>query len=135
MPRLQYGLVLATLFWIACGLTEFGSARAQVGQPVAQLPSGQVLFERQCATCHSINTTDPPRQGPTLFGVIGRKAGTVAGYHYSAGFSKADWTWDEARLDRWLTNPQAMIPGAIMPYRQSKAEVRSAIIGYLKELH
>ncbi|MCB4806199.1 cytochrome c [Methylobacterium brachiatum] len=135
MPTILYGLFLSTLFWTAFGLAVPGSAHAQVGPPVAQLPSGQVLFERQCATCHSINTTDPARQGPTLFGVIGRKAGTVAGYHYSAGFSKADWTWDESRLDRWLTNPQAMIPGAIMPYRQSKAEVRSAIINYLKELH
>ena len=59
----------------------------------------------------------------------------MAEFHYSAGFARADWSWDEAHLDPWLTNPQAVIPGAIMPYRQSKAEVRAAIIGYLKDLH
>ena len=47
-----------------------------------------------------------------------------------------DWAWDiEHWLDSWLVNPQAMIPGAIMPYKQEKPEVRSAIINYLKELH
>nr|WP_273499195.1 c-type cytochrome [Methylorubrum populi] len=110
-------------------------APAQMAAPAVKSPSGQILFERQCATCHSINTTDAPRQGPTLFGVLGRKAGSVSGYRYSPGFAKADWTWDEARMDAWLTNPQAMIPGAIMPYRQSKADVRASIVGYLKELH
>ena len=47
---------------------------------------------------------------------------------------RPDRTWDESHLDPWLTNPQAMVPGAIMPYRQAKPEVRAAIIGYLKEL-
>ncbi|MGZ5989863.1 MAG: c-type cytochrome, partial [Rhizomicrobium sp.] len=46
----------------------------------------------------------------------------------------ADFVWDAARIDAWITNPQAMIPGAVMAYRQSKPEVRAAIIAYLKEL-
>ncbi len=44
-----------------------------------------------------------------------------------------DFVWDEPHLDAYLTNPQAVVPGAIMPYRQSKAPVRHAIIAYLKE--
>ena len=67
--------------------------------------------------------------------MIGRRAGSVDGFHYSAGFAKADFVWDDARLDAWITNPQAMIPGAVMAYRQAKPETRAAIIAYLKELH
>ena len=109
-------------------------ARAQMSLPASQPPSGEELFKRQCATCHTVHAGDPKRQGPTLDGVYDRKAGSVADFHYSPGFAKADWTWDEAHLDPWITNPQAVIPGAIMPYHQAKPEVRTAIIGYLKEL-
>jgi len=110
-------------------------AFAQMPLPEAKPPDGPALFRQQCATCHTSNLTDPARQGPSLFGVIGRRAGSIAGFHYSAGFAKADFVWDDARLDAWITNPQAMIPGAIMTYRQPKPEVRAAIIAYLKELH
>jgi cytochrome c len=103
--------------------------------PAAAPPSGEALFRRQCAACHTVNAADPQRQGPTLFGVVGRKVGTVAGFRYSAGFANADWVWDAESLDGWLVNPQAMIPGAIMPYKEARREVRSAIIDYLKELH
>ena len=109
--------------------------RAQMAVPAAKPPSAEELFKRQCSTCHTVNAADPQRQGPTLAGVFGRKAGSVDGFHYSSGFAKANWTWDESHLDAWLTNPQAVIPGALMPYRQPKAEVRAAIIEYLKELH
>ncbi len=109
-----------------------GPAWAQMTLPTAAPPDGATLFKNQCATCHTLKTSDPPRQGPTLDGVYGRKAGSVAGFHYSPGFAKAGWTWDEARLDAWLTNPQAVIPGAIMPYKQAKPEVRTAIVAYLK---
>ena len=57
------------------------------------------------------------------------------GFHYSTGFAKVDFVWDDARLDAWLANPQAMIPGTVMAYRQPKPETRAAIIAYLKELN
>lgn len=110
-------------------------AIAQMPLPAAKSPDGPTLFKQQCATCHTNNLTDQVRQGPSLFRIIGRHAGSAHGFHYSAGFAKADFTWDAARLDAWITNPQAMIPGAVMAYRQSKPEIRAAIITYLKELH
>lgn len=119
---------------VAGVLLGASQAWAQMTLPAAAPPSGQDLFKRQCSTCHTVNAADPQRQGPTLAGVVGRKAGGVAAFAYSAGFAKADWAWDERHLDSWLTNPQAVIPGAVMPYRQGKADVRSAIIGYLKDL-
>ena len=75
------------------------------------------------------------RQGPNLAGVYGRKAGTVPGFKYSAGFADADWTWDEAHLDPYLANPQAVIKGGVMGYRQAKPEIRQSIIAFLKEQH
>jgi cytochrome c len=110
-------------------------ADAQMPLPAAQPPDGATLFKQQCATCHTTNLTDQVRQGPPLLKIVGRPAGKVDGFHYSAGFAKADFVWDDARLDAWLANPQATIPGAVMAYRQPKPETRAAIIAYLKELN
>jgi len=110
-------------------------AGAQLTPPPAKPPDGAVLFKQQCALCHTTNASDPPRQGPTLFNIIGREAGTAEGFRYSAGFANAKFKWDEQKLNEWLVDPQAMIPGAIMPYKQAKSEIRLAIVSYLKELH
>jgi cytochrome c len=119
-----------------CGaLLVAHSAGAQMPLPAAKPPDGTVLFKQQCATCHTTNLSDPVRQGPSLFKIVGRPAGKIDGFHYSDGFAKADFVWDEARLDAWLTNPQEMIPGAVMAYRQSRPETRAAVIAYLKELN
>jgi len=103
--------------------------------PAAKPPDGPTLFKQQCATCHTTNLSDPVRQGPPLFKIVGRPAGKVDGFPYSVGFAKADFVWDNARLDAWLTNPQQIIPGAVMAYRQPKPETRAAIITYLKGLN
>jgi cytochrome c len=110
-------------------------AAAQITLPAAKPPDGATLFKQQCATCHTINPSEPIRQGPPLLKIVGRRAGKADGFHYSHGLANADFVWDEARLNAWLTNPQAMIPDAFMAYRQSRAETRAAIIAYLKELN
>lgn len=110
-------------------------ADAQMPLPVAKPPDGATLFKQQCAVCHTTNLSEPMRQGPPLVTIVGRTAGKVEGFHYSDGLAKADFTWDEARLDAWLTNPQAVISGVIMAYRQGKPETRAAIIAYLRELN
>jgi cytochrome c len=126
---------LATGLGICGPVLAVTIAAAQMPLPAQRPPDGPTLFKQQCATCHTNNLTDPVRQGPTLFNIIGRRAGAADGFHYSAGFSKADFVWDEARIDAWITNPQEIIPGAVMAYRQAKPEIRAAIIAYLKELH
>ena len=110
-------------------------AGAQMPLPAARPPDGATLFKQQCATCHTINTSDPARQGPPLFKIVGRPAGKADGFHYSAGFAEANFVWDDTRLDTYLANPQAMVAGSIMAYRQPKPETRAAIIAYLKELN
>ena len=110
-------------------------AAAQMPLPAAKPPDGATLSKQQCATCHTTNMSDPVRQGPSLDKIIGRHAGKADGFQYSAGFAKADFVWDDAKLDAWLTNPQAVIPGSVMAYRQAKPETRALIIAYLKELN
>ena len=116
-------------------ISNVGLASAQMPLPEAKPPDGAALFKQQCATCHSTNVSDAPRQGPTLVRIVGRQAGKVEGFHYSPGLAQAGFSWDESRLDAWLTDPQAVIPGAIMTYRQTRAETRAAIITYLKGLN
>lgn len=122
------------LLGIALGVVAGAQARAQFDVPVSK-PSPEALFRNQCATCHSLNANDKPRQGPTLAGVVGRKAGSAPGFTYSSGFANANFSWDAAHLDAYLTSPQSVIPGAVMPYRQANAATRQAIISYLEAQH
>jgi len=127
--------ILAIGFGFCGAISAFSAASAQMPLPAAKPPDGPALFKQQCGTCHTIDPSEPVRQGPPLDKVVGRQAGKVEGFHYSPAFAKADFVWDEAKLDAWLTNPQDVLPGAVMAYRQAKPETRAAIIAYLKELN
>ena len=106
---------------------------AQMTVPDAPPPDGARLFRNQCATCHTLKASEPPRQGPTLEHVYGRKIGSVDGYNYTPGYRESADTWGDENLDKYLTNPSAMFPGSIMAYRQPNAATRKAIIAFLKE--
>jgi len=99
--------------------------------PGAGAEDGLELFKRNCQTCHSIEKNALPRQGPTLSGVIGRKAGTVEGFKYSDGLKVAGWVWTAEKLDEWITFPKKMIRDTYMSYRQSDPAIRKAIIDYI----
>ena len=133
MTKLRARWTLALGFCSAMFAVQMTAA--QMPLPAARPPDGVTLFKQQCATCHTTNMSDPVRQGPSLYKVVGRHAGKADGFKYSAGFANADFVWDDARLDAWLTNPQEVIPGAVMAYRQAKPETRAMIIAYLKELN
>ncbi len=96
-------------------------------------PTAAGLFANHCGICHTVEHDAAPRQGPNLAGVYLRKPGTVPGFRFSPGFAQTDFVWDEAHLDAWLTDPQKLIPGALMPYRQPDPAIRGKIIGWLKE--
>ena len=65
---------------------------------------------------------------------MGRRAGADLSFPYSDGLKKAGLVWDEATLDRWLTDPEAVVSDNDMGFRLSRAEERSAVIAYLKQL-
>jgi cytochrome c len=112
-------------------------ARAQLPFDLPKAPPQDAasLFANQCGTCHSLKHDAPPRQGPNLSGVYMRKAGTLPGFHYSPGFARAGFVWDDAHLDVWLRSPQRLIPGAVMLYHQDDPAIRRSIIAWLKEQH
>jgi cytochrome c len=65
--------------------------------------------------------------------VVGRRAGSASGYVYSAALKNSGITWDEAQLDRWLSNPSNLVPGTKMFFKIDDRQVRADIIAYLKE--
>jgi cytochrome c len=99
----------------------------------AQATDGAKLFAQHCAACHQVAADAPQGMGPNLRGVIGRQAGQVKGFAYSAEFKKAlaKKTWTAELMDKWLEEPQNVAPGTYMMYKQADPAIRSAIIEYL----
>ena len=112
-------------FAFAALLASVG-AHAQTGD--AQ--RGKTLYA-SCTSCHSIDENDI---GPKHRGVVGRKAGTAPDYAYSAALKASGIVWDTASLDRWLTNPSALVPGTKMFFFLKDPQDRADIIAYLAEL-
>jgi cytochrome c len=109
--------VLAALL-AAAALAETGDAEA-----------GKRLWDRTCANCHAM---DFQGEGPMHRGVYGRKAGSLADFDYSQALKDSTVVWDEVTLDRWLTDPQALIPGQRMNYKIASPADRADVIAYLK---
>ena len=113
------------------GLLMFGAMTpAMAGDPAA----GRSVFMSICSICHTVQPGQN-RIGPTLFGVVGRKTGSVPGYTYSPANMAANLTWDAETLDKYLQGPRAMIPGTKMTYAGLKdPEKRANLIAYLETL-
>ena len=90
---------------------------------------GKTVYQ-VCMGCHSIDEDDV---GPRHRGVVGRVAGTAPGYAYSPALKASQILWNQATLDRWLTNPQALVPGAKMFFAMPNAQDRADVIAYLAE--
>jgi len=90
---------------------------------------GRQLYESRCIGCHSIEEN---RTGPAHKGVVGRKAGAVKGFDYSPALKSSRVIWNEKTLDRWLTNPEGLIPGQKMGFSVPEARDRADIIEYLR---
>jgi cytochrome c len=106
-----------------------------IGAGNAVAESGEDVFTDNCAVCHSAEA-GTNKQGPSLFGIVGRKAGTAADYLYTPATKGSGITWDTANLDKYISNPQGVIPGTKMLFPGIKsADDRKALIGYLSSLH
>ncbi|HME40608.1 MAG TPA: c-type cytochrome [Steroidobacteraceae bacterium] len=119
----------------ACMLATavIGGAIIAAAASLAQnAPAASAAFS-QCSVCHSIDGSNGT--GPTLKGLIGRRSGTVPGFRYSRAMKSAAIVWDDATLDRYLTNPQELVPGNIMPFAGvAEARERAEVIAYLRGL-
>ena len=93
--------------------------------------AGAAVFKSQCGICHAV-VQGRNMVGPSLFGIVGRTAGTIAGFHYSEANKNSGLTWDAATLDRYLTSPGTVVPHTIMTYAGLKdAQKRADLIAYL----
>lgn len=92
---------------------------------------GEILYEQRCGACHGL---DADRVGPHHRGVIGRRAGSVEGFDYSAALRAARVVWNSDTLDAWLANPEALIPGQRMGYSVPDATDRADIVAYLRRV-
>jgi cytochrome c len=116
------------LLCIACAWAPALYAAPEIGDA----KRGAQAF-RFCAACHSVQPGEH-MTGPSLAHIWNRKAGTVEGFHrYSDAISRADVTWNEATLDKWLSDPAAFLPGTTMTFPGMKVtKDRQDVIAYLK---
>jgi cytochrome c len=119
VTQLLFALILVS------ALAQSASAGALAGDA----PRGEQLYQA-CTDCHSLDQNDV---GPRHRGVYGRKAGSLPDYNYSAALKSSNITWNEETLDKWLTDPQAFVPGAKMFFHLDNAQDRADVIAYLKE--
>jgi cytochrome c len=120
---LVFGAVLAVLNATPASAAEPGDAAR-----------GARLF-LQCRACHTVGQGEPSGVGPNLWGVVGAKAGTRSGYKYSPALSASGVVWTRETLDPWLTQPTALVPGALMAFQGvHQAKSREDLIAYLYTL-
>jgi cytochrome c len=116
---------------LAAALT-FVSAPSVAQDDADATRSGKLAFNGSCRTCHSLNEGDN-RLGPNLHSIIGRKAGSED-YGYSPALKSSEMVWDAETLNRFIENPDAVIPGNNMkPYGGiSDEQTRVEIVSYLE---
>jgi cytochrome c len=100
----------------------------------ADADAGKTAFKK-CALCHAIETGKSNKIGPSLFGVVGRKAASLENFSYSEGMKKFEHAWDEQTLDLYLADPRGAVPGTKMIFLGIKDKTeRDDVIAYLETL-
>jgi len=100
---------------------------------LAQNPADPATLFAPCKVCHSIDKGGKNGLGPNLNGVVGRKAGSVAGFNYSAAMKAFGKSWTPALLDAYLADPRSAVPGNRMIYPGIKDPAkRAALIAWIK---
>jgi cytochrome c len=122
--KAPFGLLVSVALILSAG-----SALAQSAE------RGERTFNQQCKACHTVEKGGPSPIGPNLFGVVGRKAGTLDGYSYSEPMKKSGITWDDAALGDYLKDPKAKVPGGKMAFAGLRQAAQLGdVIAYLKKL-
>src|SRR6516164_3703521 len=104
--------------------SESASDCVATGDPVRR----QALYQSRCTACHSL---DQSRIGPAHRGVFDRLAASVPDFDYSPALKRSGVRWTEANLDRWLANPEALVPGQRMGYQVADPVDRQDLIAFL----
>lgn len=98
--------------------------------------AGADVFKSECAECHSVKE-GKNKKGPSLFGIVGRKAGSLSDYDYSDALRKTSWTWTADQLHGYLSQPAKKAnPGTKMKYDGlDNPKDLDNLISYLDTLH
>jgi cytochrome c len=137
MPPAQYRMIhwnaritdadVAELSRIVHGANAtLGASATSAADPVR----GKMLFEKRCTGCHALTQN---HEGPRLNNVYGRTSGTVDDFSYSSALKKAHIEWNDQSLDKWLTDPDAFIPGNEMDFLVARPDDRRDLISYLRQ--
>jgi cytochrome c len=114
---------------MARGLLVFALLAAIASAAADDVDRGERLYVERCGGCHSLDDNGP---GPKHRGLIGRRAGSLAGFDYSKALRSAGFTWTAQLLDQWIANPNALVPGNRMVVQlASNPDDRAAIVEYL----
>lgn len=108
--------------------TQDGTTLAQF---TADASAGETAFS-QCIACHTVEP-GVNRIGPSMAGIVGREAGSVAGFNYSTAMKDSGITWTPEKLNQFLENPRHVVPGLRMAYAGMKdGQKRADLIAYLE---
>lgn len=96
--------------------------------------AGELQFARKCSVCHTLTRDGEYRAGPSLYGIFGRKVGSLDGYPYSEALRRADFVWSETKIAELFDyGPDVVTPGSKMPIQRLKSVAdRDALIAFLK---
>jgi cytochrome c len=115
--------------------------RAMLALSMMLLPAGSALADGDaargekkfgdCAACHKLEA-GANNVGPSLHGIFGRKAGEIADFRYSPAIKRSGIVWTPEMVDKFISDPQGMVPGNRMPYAgMASAADRADLIAYL----
>jgi cytochrome c len=107
------------------------AAMTALAQPPGAPAKGADVFDDHCSDCHALQGV---HQGPSLVGVVGRKAGTLPGYDYTPAMKASGLVWSPAALDRFLVGPKKLVPGTAMEAVVLDPAERRDLIAYLATL-
>ena len=127
--------LIATLSGMAYMLSSPSSLSQEFVSQSVKAASEQQVFNNACRTCHTINEGDN-RWGPNLYKIIGRQAGSLPDYNYSSALKGAGFVWDKEKLERFIANPDEVVPGNNMkPYGGlASTDDRTRIVSFLQSV-
>ena len=148
--QIRGGLSVAAAFAIAIGVGGWAAsataadvnaklsvtaiAENPAGVQVAQDAAAGLRAFIRCRACHTLGADEPHRVGPNLYGVVGRAAGTAAGFErFSDAMKNSGIVWDDETLAGYLANPAAYVPGNVMKFPGAPPKDIPNLIAFLKD--